>query len=454
MNAYKLLLATLLTFTSITMHAQNVGINTTTPDPSAALDVVSSDKGLLIPRMSSAERQSISSPGVGLMVFDNTTNAFYYFNGIGWLEMLAGNVNMLSDADGDTKIEVEQSPNEDKIRFDLAGVEQMRLSSNSAGIPLLYVNSVGGNLFMGTNAGTVNTGIHNTFIGQYAGYEDTSGIRNTFIGSDAGREHKSGGNNTFVGSIAGFYNVNGENNVFLGKSAGYNNLGSGNIFIGNNAGYGEVGSNKLYIANSFSNLPMIYGEFDNRLVKINGTLQVNDGTQAAGKVLTSDDSGIASWELTDDQTLAFSGTNLSISEGNSINLATSLIENRIPNNNVVTGQNAGIDISGSIEASTIRSASIRVGDGNSTVISNIIKVTKNIDLPNIPSNDLFSKTVTVTGAQVGATVFVSPQNQLEGSCFIGYCRVSALNTVEITVLNEGGNAQDMPAMDFYITVIQ
>ncbi len=67
-------------------HAQNVGINTSgaAPDNSAILDITSTDKGLLIPRMDSTSRKNIVAPAVGLMVFDSTFNSFYFYNGSGW----------------------------------------------------------------------------------------------------------------------------------------------------------------------------------------------------------------------------------------------------------------------------------------------------------------------------------------------------------------------------------
>lgn len=48
---------------------QNVGIGTTTPNASAALDVSSNNKGILIPRLDSAQRVAISNPAEGLMVY-------------------------------------------------------------------------------------------------------------------------------------------------------------------------------------------------------------------------------------------------------------------------------------------------------------------------------------------------------------------------------------------------
>jgi hypothetical protein len=64
----------------------NVGINTT-PDASAALDVgfpTSTPKGMLVPRMSTAQRNAITAPAKGLMVFDSSLNNFYFHNGTAW----------------------------------------------------------------------------------------------------------------------------------------------------------------------------------------------------------------------------------------------------------------------------------------------------------------------------------------------------------------------------------
>lgn len=58
----------------------NIGINTDTPDASSILDIVSEDKGLLIPRLTSSQRTSISNPANGLMVFDVDLDAFSYYS--------------------------------------------------------------------------------------------------------------------------------------------------------------------------------------------------------------------------------------------------------------------------------------------------------------------------------------------------------------------------------------
>lgn len=105
-----LFLAAIVLATS-TIRAQ-VGIGTNTPNTSAELDVTSTTKGLLPPRMNITERNAISSPATGLVIFNTTTNSLEikgdsswtnlvqagttagdmnYWNGTSWVRVPAGN---------------------------------------------------------------------------------------------------------------------------------------------------------------------------------------------------------------------------------------------------------------------------------------------------------------------------------------------------------------------------
>src|SRR5450631_224574 len=57
-----------------TAHSQNIGFGANAPDASAALDLTSSNKGLLIPRMNSSSITSIPNPAKGLLVYDSAKN--------------------------------------------------------------------------------------------------------------------------------------------------------------------------------------------------------------------------------------------------------------------------------------------------------------------------------------------------------------------------------------------
>jgi polyhydroxyalkanoate synthesis regulator phasin len=80
-------------FMVVKTQAQNVGIGTPNPNASALLDISSNNKGLLMPRMSSAQRNAIVAPAKGLMAFDSSQNSFWYYTGSGWKEIAGNNYN-------------------------------------------------------------------------------------------------------------------------------------------------------------------------------------------------------------------------------------------------------------------------------------------------------------------------------------------------------------------------
>ncbi|HNX08186.1 MAG TPA: hypothetical protein PKL96_11425, partial [Bacteroidales bacterium] len=72
----------------------NVGINTTgaNPHPSAVLDVSATNKGLLIPRMTTFQRMSIPNPANGLLVYDTDEKCIFYYDQTtgNWLSLCGG----------------------------------------------------------------------------------------------------------------------------------------------------------------------------------------------------------------------------------------------------------------------------------------------------------------------------------------------------------------------------
>jgi hypothetical protein len=75
------------------LTAQSVGIGITSPNASAQLDITSTTKGLLIPRMTSAQRLAITTPAAGLMVYETTTSSFWFYNGSVWNQIGTGGVS-------------------------------------------------------------------------------------------------------------------------------------------------------------------------------------------------------------------------------------------------------------------------------------------------------------------------------------------------------------------------
>jgi uncharacterized protein (TIGR02145 family) len=96
-------LIVMLLLKSSLMFSQ-VGIGTPTPDASALLDMSSTTKGLLVPRMTQSQREAIASPAAGLLVFQTTATAgYYYYDGSAWNLLntrVEGNSGHVIDADG------------------------------------------------------------------------------------------------------------------------------------------------------------------------------------------------------------------------------------------------------------------------------------------------------------------------------------------------------------------
>jgi hypothetical protein len=97
----KKLLILLAIFTTFTTTAQSVGINDdgSTANTSAMLDVSSTTKGFMPPRMTEAQRNAIATPVAGLIVYctDSATNGeLHYYNGTVWVNMAMGIAATLS----------------------------------------------------------------------------------------------------------------------------------------------------------------------------------------------------------------------------------------------------------------------------------------------------------------------------------------------------------------------
>ena len=74
----------LIALVTNSVYAQ-VGIGTTTPDTKAQLDIVSTSKGILIPRLTLAQRNAIASPTTSLLIYQtDNTPGFYYYSGAAW----------------------------------------------------------------------------------------------------------------------------------------------------------------------------------------------------------------------------------------------------------------------------------------------------------------------------------------------------------------------------------
>jgi hypothetical protein len=150
---------------SFAFSQQGVGINTdgSDPDASAMLDVKSTTKGLLIPRMTSAERIRIVSPAVGLLVYETTSNAVWTYNGTAWEKLGSGTQwttssnNIYNSNSGNVGIGTTNP--EEKLHL----LGNMRINGTNPIIQFQqsavnkgFLQLSGNNLRLGTNLGNTN----------------------------------------------------------------------------------------------------------------------------------------------------------------------------------------------------------------------------------------------------------------------------------------------------------
>lgn len=222
--------------TSVMMTAQSVGVGTTTPDSSAILDISSTTQGLLIPRMTAVDRDAIDDPADGLLVFVTTDSMFYLFDGTNWVT-LTDRIRDLRDADGDTRVMVELTPDEDVIHFDMEGVEYFRMDNGR-----LKVLNTGKSVFFGNGAGASDdlSNNSNVAIGDSALFSNTTGNLNTANGRAALSSNTIGNENTATGAEALRLNTTGSENTATGRAAllanttGNKNTATGAYALGNN----------------------------------------------------------------------------------------------------------------------------------------------------------------------------------------------------------------------------
>jgi hypothetical protein len=243
--------------TTLTLNAQ-VAINTdnSLPNGSAILDVKSTTKGMLVPRMNTTQRANITSPANGLLVYDLTTESFWFYQNSNWTELRAGNITALTDTDGDTKVVVDDGNDYDIIKFysGNSATETFRITDNrfepkDSLFNILIGVSSGQNITNGfRNTAIGYSALSNTTIGQHniaIGFDallfNISGSNNTALGSMALQDNESGYENIAIGNYSLISNKNGSRNVAVGASALYNNKSVHyNVAVGYKACYSDT----------------------------------------------------------------------------------------------------------------------------------------------------------------------------------------------------------------------
>lgn len=247
-------------------NAQSFAINTdgSSANASALLDVKSTGKGVLVPRMNKAQKNAIISPATGLLVFQDAPDSvgFYFYNGTAWLWMAtATNITgwaTTGNAGTDTSVNFIGTTNNMPLRFKVNNQWNGQFDPNNS------------NYFIGSNAGRFNTGIVNTAFGASSLPNNNSGNFNTAFGGGAMISNTTGSSNVAMGNTALANHKFGDNNVALGSNAmngdtsGTNNTAVGaftlfqsrnvtdNVAIGQSSLFNHKSGNNNVAIGSFS----------------------------------------------------------------------------------------------------------------------------------------------------------------------------------------------------------
>ncbi|MBU1719929.1 MAG: hypothetical protein KKA07_12760, partial [Bacteroidetes bacterium] len=229
-----------------------VGIGNTSPDASSLLDITATGYGILIPRMTQANRPG--APVTALLIYQtNNTPGFYYYDGTAWKRLFSGTGdgwcttgNALTGGAPNTPNEwigstnnydwVIKTNNTEWVRVQNDGDvgigtnapnEQLEITKNFR-LPATTGSTVGV-IYSSANRYIHNYGTRNFFAGATAGNFTLTGTDNTGIGYEALLSNTNGNYNTAVGRGALYTNQNGcNNNTAVGYYSLYTN-GSGAV---------------------------------------------------------------------------------------------------------------------------------------------------------------------------------------------------------------------------------
>ncbi|MEP6674070.1 MAG: tail fiber domain-containing protein [Ferruginibacter sp.] len=441
----------LLAVVTVQTSLCQVGINNTTPDANAALDIKSGNKGLLIPRTSTTGRIAIATTAKGMLVYDTTTSSFWYHTGVAWTELTTtNNVWGINGNGGTTVANFIGTTDAQPVRFRFnnasAGIIDSISFNTALGIAALRNNTVGNNdvaigyaALSGNSSGVHNTatgsqalqsnstGTNNTANGFIALNSNTIGTNNTGMGTNALRSNLDGNNNTAVGVSALFANTTGDDNAANGVNAlrfntmGINNTASGSQALYTNATGGNntaTGFQALYSNtghyNTASGSQALYSNtlgfyntaagVDALYFNTNGANNTATGYQALFTNSTGDDNTANGYQALFNNTAS---ENIAIGNGSLYNTTSgfgnvgcgyqALRNNINGNNNIAIGNGADVLGGGLINAIAIgynanvnATNKIRLGNTATSVIEGQVAYT-------YPSDGRFKTGVTEAG---------------------------------------------------------
>jgi hypothetical protein len=389
MKKILLLFTIFATYNVTTLYGQ-VGIGTTSPDPSSILDITSSNSGLLIPRVSLQgvlDVTTIPSPAIGLLVFNINEavlpKGFYYWDG-SWARVgvatssgsagsdyweLDGNAISSNDFIGTTNYQslVFKVNNDNFAKFHPNGgvtigkgasandessvaIGKNALAANNNEAVALGVDAKANgyqSMALGKSAEATNNGatalgqtsVASGYLSSALGYNATASSNNaTAIGT---RAIASGEQTSAIGYQS---NASGLNAMAIGYQT--NVSGQNATAIGYQATTAQ--NNAIVLGSANAKIGMGTSSPDEKLHVV-GSVKIVDGTQANNYVLTSDANGKASWK--NPSTLTSSVAYGEIYKSSNTYMVAGQISFNVVNTNATTNVTAS-STSNSIQVST------------------------------------------------------------------------------------------------------
>jgi hypothetical protein len=406
--------------------AQSVAINTTAASANASsiLDVSSTTKGLLLPRMSKVQKNAIITPATGLLVYQTSPDSvgFQYFDGSNWIWL---------DAQNDKH----WAPNGTNI-----------FNKNTA------------NVGIGTTLPKAKLHIAKTttattyFTPSKLILEDTTSNSNTNTVTNVIQLVSSATNNSAI--VAGPPLAQAQSSItfsHINKSIGFGTNGinsiSTDVIIDS---FGRVGIGRtntkapLHVNNTSFSLPN--AKYVSLPVAIfeNGESFGNTAIQFMCKS-TNDFSIFSSTDST------INRSNITFNNDSSISIGTGTSFQSVL---IAKNGNLGIGIfTPNPVAKLDANGTFRLGQ-TGTVNSSLIKDTVNIDVPSIAADGEQTVTVALTGVTTNGAVSISPAADLPSGILIAWARVLSSGNVRIRFKNTSASAIDPVAINYFISVVQ
>lgn len=396
-------------------NAQNVAINADGANaaPSAMLDVQSTSKGLLAPRMTKAQRDAINAPAAGLLIYQtNETPGFYYYQESGsWIRL---STTTGSTGGGTTGSGWGLSGNN-------AAAENFIGTTNYQDLIFKANNIVVGRLNVPGGSGAVLFG------------ENTSGAQNSVaLGTGA--------------------KANSNNSLALGKGA----VASGDAALTMGFGATSTSANHSIVigtsANSNGEQSIVIG----KSAAITGSSQgIAIGTDAKTNTYRSIAIGTGSEVNTNSEGIAF-GVNAKASGYQSVAIGSGAQSTK--QNSIILGNNTaqvGIGTTSPVEGVKLDvNGNVKIG-ANGSVVKNIVTGIINGVNVNVSANASTDVEVTLSGNTSGlkASVSVSPSAELPAGVVIAWAKLTTTNKVKIRLINMGTSAVNINS-DFYATVTE